>query len=142
MALTQNGDQAILEVTPGGHNHSLGGMRPITSTSARELRAIFNSDVLPRERSGEYFKLLLPPTAAATSSGQPPGTLSQTVIYMNGYEMVAYAHQFVSADGETGASGLPDPKLVLFDGEWLSVDDLPRSAGVALRANQPPFSDP
>ncbi|WP_419837613.1 hypothetical protein [Candidatus Poriferisodalis sp.] len=117
-------------------------MQHTTPTSARELRAIFNSDVLPRERNGEYFKLPLPPTAAAASSGQPPGTLSQTVIYMNGHEVVAYAHQFVSADGETGASGLPDPKLVLFEGEWLSVDDSPSAPLAPIRTSQPPLADP
>ncbi|WP_420445381.1 hypothetical protein [Candidatus Poriferisodalis sp.] len=117
-------------------------MQYTTPTSARELRAIFNSYVLPRVHSGEYFALPLPPTEPAASSGQPSGTLSQTVIYMNGREMVAFAHQFVSADGETGASGLPDPKLVLFEGEWLSVGDPPKKARTAIRTTQPPSADP
>ena len=40
----------------------------------------------------------------------------------NGHEIVAAAHCFVLPDGELGASGLPDPKAVLFEGQWLMAE--------------------
>ena len=92
------------------------------TTSARELRAVFNAYVLPRVLSGEIFEFPLQPQGPTASSGQPPGTMSQTLIYSNGHEIVAAAHCFVLPDGELGASGLPDPKAVLFEGQWLMAE--------------------
>ena len=91
-------------------------------TSAREVRAVFNAYILPRVRSGELLEFTLPASHAATDSRQPPATLSQTVIYLSKESMVARAHRFVLPDGEIGASGLPDPKRVLFEGQWLVAD--------------------
>ena len=88
-------------------------------TSAREVRAVFNTYVLPRVGRGEILELTLPATPAVTASRQPPGTLSQTVLYLDRLGVVARAHRFVLPDGEVGASGLPDPKRVLFEGQWL-----------------------
>ena len=92
------------------------------TTSARELRAIFNAHVLPRVLSGEIVELPLRPQRPAASSGQPTGASSQTLLYLDGREVVARAHCFVLPDGELGASGLPDPKAVLFEGQWLMAE--------------------
>lgn len=98
-------------------------------TSAREVRAVFNTYVLPRVRSGEILELALPATRSAAASRQPPGTLSQTVLYLDRFRVVARAHRFVLPDGEVGASGLPDPKRVLFEGQWLVADVLEAAPG-------------
>lgn len=97
-------------------------MHDLTTTSAREVRAVFNTYVLPRVQNGELHELTLPATPASAAAGQPPGTLSQQVRYLDENGVVARAHRFVLPDGELGASGLPDPKAVLFQGRWLVVE--------------------
>lgn len=54
---------------------------------------------------------------APAGSGQPPGTLSQRVIYYRGTERVAIVQQYLRPDGTIGGSGLPDPK-------WLQDGDI------------------
>jgi hypothetical protein len=50
-------------------------------------------------------------------SGQPHGTLSQIVIYIDASDLqVALVHQYLRPDGTLGGSGRPDPKKVLTDG--------------------------
>lgn len=55
---------------------------------------------------------------ASPSSGQPPGTLSQEVYYIDPQTNVEMArvHQFVRSDGTLGGSGKPDPKRLFVDG--------------------------
>jgi hypothetical protein len=49
--------------------------------------------------------------------GMPPCTRSQVIGYRrHGRELVAVVHQYVLASGRLGASGRPDPKLLLHDG--------------------------
>ncbi|WP_420625461.1 hypothetical protein [Candidatus Poriferisodalis sp.] len=91
-------------------------------TSAREVRAVFNAFILPRIESGEILRLPLPATHAGASSGQPPGTRSQTLYYLDDRGIVAKAHCFLLPYGEIGASGVPDPKAVLFEGQWLVAE--------------------
>ena len=91
-------------------------------TSARELRAVFNAYVLPRLHNEDLIELAEPATLASTAAGQPSGTLSQRVRYLDENGVVARAHRFVRPDGELGASGLPDPKAVLFEGQWLVAE--------------------
>jgi len=53
---------------------------------------------------------------ASPESGQPPGTMSQEVVYSeNGVEVVRL-QQFVLLNGTLGASGRPDPKRI-YEGE-------------------------
>lgn len=92
-------------------------------TSAREVRAVFNTYVLPKVLSGQLFELVVPSGRPAAASHQPSGTLSQSVYYLDGHDLIAEAHRFLLPDGETGASGLPDPKGVLFEGQWLVAED-------------------
>ncbi len=91
-------------------------------TSAREVRSLFNAYFLPRVQKGELLELAGPATRASTAAGQAPGTLSQTVSYLDSNGVVAIAHRFLSRDGEVGASGRPDPKAVLFEGQWLVAE--------------------
>lgn len=49
--------------------------------------------------------------------GMPPCTLSQVIGYQTpGHELVAVVHQYVLPSGQLGASGRPDPKLLVHDG--------------------------
>ena len=90
-----------------------------TRTSRAELRAVFNAFVLPRLQSGDYDEPVEESSTAHPDSGQPPGTQSQRVVYLQGGRRVALAHRFVLPDGSFGGSGRPDPKAVLFEGQWL-----------------------
>ncbi len=94
-------------------------MTEITYTSPEEVRAIFNADVLPRVPSGDVDLLIQSRSAASPSSGQPPGTSSERVLYFNRGLLIAIAHRFVLPDGSIGGSGRPDPKAVRFGNEWL-----------------------
>jgi hypothetical protein len=90
-------------------------------TSALEVRAVFNAYFQPRVENGELLQLSLPATLTGHTSGQPVGTLSETLLYLDERGVVARAHRFLTPDGEISASGLPDPKAVLFEGQWLVV---------------------
>lgn len=54
-------------------------------------------------------------TTPSPRSNQPPGTLSQTVLYFDGGQVIAQAHRFLLKDGSLGGSELPDPKWVLYE---------------------------
>ncbi|WP_419945015.1 hypothetical protein [Candidatus Poriferisodalis sp.] len=92
-------------------------------TSAGELRALFNVFILPRVRHGELDELVLMSAAAAATSGQPPGTVSELVGYYEAGQRVAVAHRFMTPDGEVAASGKPDPKEVRWQGELLRLTE-------------------
>ena len=96
-------------------------MPRITFTSADEVRAVFNADVVPRYLDGELSELTQDSSAAHPVSGQPRGTRSERVVYYDGGKPVAVAHRFVAPDGSIGGSGLPDPKAVRLGDEWLVV---------------------
>ena len=94
-------------------------MTEITYTSPEEVRAVFNAYVLPRVRSGEFAELVQSSSAPSPTSGQPRGTRSQRVVYLDRGQQIAVAHRFVAPDGSIGGSGRPDPKAVRFGDEWL-----------------------
>jgi hypothetical protein len=50
-------------------------------------------------------------------SGEPPGTLSQIVAYLDSQgRQVAIVHQYLRKDGSIGGSGKPDPKKLFHKG--------------------------
>lgn len=50
---------------------------------------------------------------AAGHTGEPPGTVSHTVVYLDPDDrVVALAHEYLRPDGSIGGSGRRDPKLV------------------------------
>lgn len=108
-----------MAVAPGDPLLVLPTMTEITYTSSEEVRAVFNAYVLPRVRSGELAELVQSSSAPSPSSGQPHGTSSERVVYLEGGQLVAVAHRFVAPDGSIGGSGRPDPKAVLYGDEWL-----------------------
>jgi hypothetical protein len=59
---------------------------------------------------GELVGLVRTDNLAGPNSGQPPGTRTQRVYYMQGQTLVAIVHQYLRPDGKLGGSGLPDPK--------------------------------
>ena len=59
------------------------------------------------------------------TNGMPPCTRSQAIGFKSAQtpaQLVAVVHQYVLADGSLGASGRPDPKLLLHDGVLYQAD--------------------
>jgi hypothetical protein len=50
---------------------------------------------------------------------QPEGARSQSVPYFLGGVKIALCHHYLLPDGGLGASGLPDPKLIQYQGHIL-----------------------
>jgi len=66
-----------------------------------------------RARAGKPLKDMPGP------SFEPPGTRSQSVPYSLMGVKIALCHQYLRPDGTFGASGLPDPKLIEYQGHVL-----------------------
>jgi hypothetical protein len=85
-----------------------------------ELRALFNNEILPKIQAGALLPMVLSQNPPRSDAGQPPGTLSQRVEYVEIIDgrpiRVATVHQYLRPDGTLGGSGLPDPKRVFYDG--------------------------
>jgi len=85
--------------------------------SAQFLRQRFRDlRILERFFSGELDLVINRSSLAHPARGQPPGTLTQRVIYLQGQRQMAVCHRYLRPDGTLGASGLPDPKW-LRDGD-------------------------
>lgn len=91
--------------------------------TAAELRRLFRDhDFLSRAQRGELRTALV-----AESHPSPPRanlplcTRSQVVAYLERGEKVALVHQYLLPDGTLGASGRPDPKRLLIDGQLYIV---------------------
>jgi len=82
------------------------------------MRAMFNEDrYWERAQGGEFTQAVREERPAPPESGEPPGTLSQSISYLDRQnEEIARVHQYLRADGSIGASGRPDPKRILKDG--------------------------
>lgn len=86
----------------------------------QDFRHLFNTEVLPKIRAGEFLELVRDEGQPNRRIGEPPGTLSQIVEYWttDGSRLVkvAIVHRYLRPDGSLGASGLPDPKRFIHDG--------------------------
>jgi hypothetical protein len=100
-------------------------MAPPIYIGELKLRELFNSAIYPRIEAGELFPFVESDGPAHPKYGQVPKTRSQIVAY---YEpgkssgsvlgaKVAVVHRYLKPDGTLGASGRPDPKTVLFEGQ-------------------------
>jgi hypothetical protein len=92
---------------------------PTQRVSRERLREIFNeSQYWRRTQSGEFRTLVLrEANPDLIKSGQPLGTKSQMVVYLDSNDdQIALVHQYLRPDGTLGGSGRPDPKKVLKDG--------------------------
>lgn len=88
---------------------------------------MFNSVVLPRIEAKELLEVVKEDKPAPPESGQPSGSRSQIVAYIEVENRkigrkVAMAHRYLLPDGTLGASGKPDPKSLKHDGQFYVLD--------------------
>lgn len=70
-----------------------------------------------RARAGHLIESVLAESPASQRAGEPAGTLSQLVAYVEfDGTKVAEIHQYRRKDGDIGASGRPDPKKLFMGG--------------------------
>ncbi len=91
---------------------------PIQRVSATQMRALFNARILPLIHDGSLHGTAQKSGhPSPVGSGQPYCTRSQYIVFRESSgTTVAEAHQYLLPDGTIGASGLPDPKLLVLDG--------------------------
>jgi hypothetical protein len=92
----------------------------IVYVSKQRIRALFNEGKYwMRARNREFTLEYLYNKRASAKAGQPRGTKSQIIAYINSNgQQVALVHQYLKPDGTLGGSGKPDPKELL-EGEVL-----------------------
>jgi hypothetical protein len=83
--------------------------------SKQRLRALFNEgNYWTRARNGEFTLECIYNKPAPAKAGQPRGTKSQIIAYINSKgEQIALVHQYLKRDGTLGGGGQPDPKELL-----------------------------
>ncbi len=87
---------------------------PLEPTDDQERREVFNRRGLyARARDAEISTVVDQQYTPDPRSGEPDGTVSQLVFYLLDDQPVALVHQYLRPDGSLGASGLPDPKVVV-----------------------------
>jgi hypothetical protein len=91
---------------------------PRINVQAETLRTIFNdSGYWELAKQGELLEKLYSEAQPQKSAGEPPGTLSQIVAYLDPQgRQVAIVHQYLRKDGTLGGSGRPDPKKIFYQG--------------------------
>ncbi len=98
---------------------------PIRRVSARVLRQIFNEGQCWEQIQQGLLQPILRADKHPSSprASEPICTRSQYIIYVNtDGQKVAEVHQYLRADGSIGASGRPDPKLLMVDGVIYILD--------------------
>ena len=86
---------------------------------AFRLREIFNeNNYWSKLQAGDFtHKMRKDRHPCSPAANQPFCTKSQIVEYYDGNgRKVAIVHQYLRTNGTLGGSGLPDPKMVLFQG--------------------------
>src|SRR6266700_671769 len=88
-----------------------------------ELRKLFNDGgYWELAKEGKLLEKVYFEAPPQKRSGEPPGTLSQIVAYLDGQgRQVAIIHQYLRKDGSLGGSGRPDPKKLFFKGNIYTV---------------------
>jgi hypothetical protein len=88
------------------------------NVSAETLRELFNeSGYWELAKRGDLIEKIYSEAPPQKRSGEPPGTLSQIVAYLDPQgRQVAIVHQYLRKDGSIGGSGRPDPKKVFYQG--------------------------
>jgi hypothetical protein len=94
---------------------------PRLRVSPQQIRQRFNEErYVERAARGQLRQVIrldkALSLATCQSKGYPYGTRKQIVEYYDGEVRVALVHCVVLPNGTIGASGLPDPKLLLVDG--------------------------
>lgn len=109
---------------------------PVRFISAEELRRRFNHGrYWDRARSGEFRQVLLRDGHPSQPlAKEPPCTRSQIIAYLAADgTRIAVVHQYLRRDGQLGAGGRPDPKLLVEDG----VRHVPAEPSEADEAEEP-----
>lgn len=85
---------------------------------AETLRKMFNDGrYWELARKGKLHEKLYSEGPPQKASGEPPGTLSQIVAYLDlDGRQLAVVHQYLRKDGSLGGSGRPDPKKLFLHG--------------------------
>jgi hypothetical protein len=85
---------------------------------AERLRKIFNDGgYWELAKQGKLFEKVYSEKPPQARSGEPPGTLSQILAYLDSQgRQVAIVHQYLRKDGSIGGSGRPDPKKLFYQG--------------------------
>ena len=86
--------------------------------SAVEIQNLFNhANYWGHVKSGEFSEKLYSQGPPSPRSGEPPGTLSQMISYLDPHgREIARVHQYLRKNGTLGGSGRPDPKKLLHNG--------------------------
>ena len=89
------------------------------------LRNRFNESRLAEREDGVTIVTVIVSDAPVSPvANQPAGSRSQFVEYWEAGILVAKCHRYLGPSGALGASGRPDPKWLLVDGEvWGSLHD-------------------
>jgi hypothetical protein len=82
------------------------------------LRRLFNeSGYWELAKQGKLHEKIYSEEPPKKRSGEPPGTLSQIVAYLDEQgRQVAVVHQYLRKDGTLGGWGRPDPKKLFYKG--------------------------
>jgi hypothetical protein len=85
---------------------------------AEALREMFNEGrYWELAKQGQLHEKLYSEGPPQKASGEPPGTLSRIVVYLDlAGRQVAVVHQYLRKDGSLGGSGRPDPKKLFHRG--------------------------
>src|SRR5947209_15924461 len=100
----------------------------IVRVSEWRLRRRFNRGRYhERVLSGQLTAKINRESVPQASANQPQGTKSQTVSYWDNLQEVARVHQYVGANGQIIASGLPDPKRLFENGVLYRIRSAPKN---------------
>jgi len=85
---------------------------------AETLRKLFNDNgYCELAKRGRFHEKLYYEALPDKNSGEPPGTSSQIVAYLDSQgRQVVIVHQYLRKDGNLGGSGKPDPKKLFHEG--------------------------
>jgi len=91
---------------------------PVKYVSQRELSDMFNVLIVPDLLAGHLRVVTVVDKHPTTNrANEPFCTRSQFIeILSSSGERIAGAHQYLRTDGTLGASGRPDPKIVVVEG--------------------------
>ena len=101
-----------------------GSELPVEYVSAEIIRREFNQRQLYERMQRNEFTIYLKRNnhPETPPQGEPKCTHSQIVYYYDqNKNLMAIVHQFLRPDGTLGASGRPDPKVLIVGGRAMTV---------------------
>jgi hypothetical protein len=102
---------------------------PVEIVSTAIIRQFFNtSQMYERTKTGDLVAVFKKDKhSSIPPRGEPFCTRSQIFYYttLTG-KLVAIVHQYLRPDGSLGASGLPDPKMIILEDRIIAVRAKPK----------------